>query len=107
MINYIVDKAMEITPLQWKPFMPHRNDCFCVAYDKKRLLNVRKFKQYIHPNIAFTTEMQSNNRLRFLDVQVDNSGPNQEPSTFCKPARTQNGTDLYLEDLQRTSTIVY
>ena len=38
--------------------------------------------------MAFITEMQSNNRLSFLDVQVDNSGPNPVSNTFRKPTNT-------------------
>ena len=36
-MNYITDKAMEITPLQYKPFVLYRyvDGCFSVFNDKK------------------------------------------------------------------------
>ena len=44
-IMYIIDKAMEITPLQYKPFVFYRyvDDCFNVFNTKNWLLNLRKF----------------------------------------------------------------
>ena len=42
----------------------------------------------MHPNIAFTTELQSKNYLSFLDVLGDNSGPNLVTCTFRKPPHT-------------------
>ena len=89
-MNYIVDKAMEITPLQYKPFVFHRyvDDYFSVFNDKKSVIEFEKILNSIHPNIAFTTELQSKNRLSFLDVRVDNSGPNLVTSTFRKPTHT-------------------
>ena len=90
MMNYIIDKAMEITPLQYKPFVFCRyvDDCFSVFNDKKSVIEFEKILNSIHPNIAFTTELQSKNRLSFLDVLVDNSGPSLVTSTFRKPIHT-------------------
>ena len=89
-MNYIADKAMEITPLQYRPFMFYRyvDDCFSVFNDKKSVIECEKILNSIHPNIAFTTDLQSKNRLSFLDVVVDNNGPNLITSTFRKPTHT-------------------
>ena len=55
---------------------------------KKSVIEFEKFLNSIHPNIAFTKELQSKNRLSFLDVLVDNSGPSLVTSTFRKPTHT-------------------
>ena len=90
-MNYIIDKTMEITPLQYKPFVFYRyvDDCFSVFNDKKSVIEFEKILNSIHPNIAFITELQSKNRLSFLDVLVDNSGPSIVTTTFRKPTHTR------------------
>ena len=57
-MNYIVDKAMEITSLQYKPFVFYRyiDDCFSIFNEKKTVIEFEKILNSIHPNIAFTTE---------------------------------------------------
>ena len=55
---------------------------------KKSVIVFKKILNSIHNNIAFTAEMQSNNRLNFLDVLVDNSRPNPVTSTFREPTNT-------------------
>ena len=89
-MNSIIDKAIEITPLQYRLFAFYRyvDDCFSVFNDKKSVIKFEKILNVIHPNIAFTTELQSKNRLSFLDVLVDNKGPNLVTSTFCKHTHT-------------------
>ena len=89
-MNYIVDKAMEITPLQYRPSVFYRyvDDSFSLFNDKKSVIEFEKIINSIHPNFAFTTELQFKNRLSFLDVLVDNSGPNPVTSTFRKPTHT-------------------
>ena len=81
---------MEITPLRYRPFVFYRyvDDCFSVFNDKKSVIKFEKILNSMHPNIAFTTELQSKNRLSFPDVLVDNNGPNLVTSTFCKPTHT-------------------
>ena len=61
---------MEITPLQYRPFVFYRyvDDYFRVFNDKKSIIQFEKILNSIHPTIAFTTELQSKNRLSFLDV---------------------------------------
>ena len=51
---------------------------------KKSIIEFEKILNSVHPNIAFTTELQSKNRLSFLDVLVDNSGRNLVTTTFRK-----------------------
>ena len=82
---------MEIIWLQYRPFVSYRyvDDCFSIFNDKISIIEFEKILHSIHPNIAFTTELQSKNRLRFLDVMVDNSGPNLITSTFRKPTHTE------------------
>ena len=42
----------------------------------------------VHPNIRFTTEIQNNKCINFLDVLVDNSSTTVTTSTFRKPTNT-------------------
>ena len=64
-MNHIIDKAMEITHLQYKPFVFYRyvDDCFSVFNDKKSVIDFEKILNSIQPNIAFTTELQYNPRI--------------------------------------------
>ena len=55
---------------------------------KKAIIELEKILNSIHRNIALTTELQSKNRLSFLDVLVDSSGPNLVTSTFRKLTHT-------------------
>ena len=90
-MNYIVDKAMEITLLQKRPSVFYRyvDDCLSAFKDKKSVIEFEKILNSIHPNIGSTTELQSKNRLSFLDVLVDNNGLNLVTSTFRKPPHTR------------------
>ena len=67
-MNYFNDKAMEITSLQHRPFVFYRyfDDCFSIFNDKKPVIEFEKILNSIHPNIAFTTELQSKNCLSFF-----------------------------------------
>ena len=82
---------MEITPLQYRPFVFYRyvDDCFSVFNDKKSVIEFEKILNRIHLNIVFTTELQSKIRFSFFDVLVDNSGPNLVTSAFRKPTHTR------------------
>ena len=69
-------------------FYRNVDNCFNVLNDKKSVIEFEKILNSIHPNIAFTTDLQSKNRLSFQDVLVDNSGPSLVTSTFRKPTHT-------------------
>ena len=68
--------------------------------------SVTEFEEILnsmHPNIVFTTELLSKNRLSFLSVEVDNNGLNLVTFFFRNPliqVYTQNGTVLCLVDLK-------
>ena len=57
-INYNVDKAMEIISLQYRPSVFYRyvDHCFSVFNNKKSFIEYEKILNSIHLNIAFTTE---------------------------------------------------
>ena len=82
---------MEITSLQFRPFVLYRyvDDCLSVFNNKISVIEFEKILNSIHPNTAFTTELQSKNRLSFLDVLVDNNGPNLVTRTFRKPTHAR------------------
>ena len=71
--NYKVHENMLITPSQHKPFLSYRYaDDYSSALDNiNPATEFQKYSNSIHSNITFTTEMESNNRLSFLDVLVD------------------------------------
>ena len=103
--NYIVDKAMEITPLKYRRFVFYKyvKDCFGVFNHKKSVIKFEKILNSIQPNIAFTTALLSKNFSSFLDVWVDNSGPNLVNNIFRKILTQnyiQNGTVLFLVNIE-------
>ena len=57
-----------------KQFLCDNNNCFSVFSDKKSVIDFDKILNCIYANIAFTTEMQFNNRLSFLDKHLKNLG---------------------------------
>ena len=90
LMNNIVDKAMDTSLTQRKPIVFYRyvDDCFAVFNNKRSVVEFENILNSMHPNIKFTTEMQTNNSLRFLDVLVNNSQSTLSTSTFRKPTHT-------------------
>ena len=97
--NLFADVIMNyIVTMLWKSLLYNTNllcftDTLMIAsafsMTKKSVIAFEKILYSTHPNIAFTTELQSKNRLSFLDVLVDNSGSNLVTSTFRKPTHTE------------------
>ena len=54
-------------------FYRYVDDCFAVFDSLDSIKIFRDSLNEVHPNIKFTTEIQNNKCINFLDVLVDNS----------------------------------
>ena len=91
LMNHLVDKALSRTLSNHKPSIFYRyvNDCFAV-FDSLDFIKIFcNSLNELHPNLKFTTEIQNNKCINFLDVLVDNSSTTVTTSTFRKPTNTE------------------
>ena len=65
------------------------DDCFAVCDSLDSIKIFRDTLNEVHSNIKFTTEIQNNKCINFLDVLVDNSSTTVTTSTFRKPTNTE------------------
>ena len=89
LMNYIIDKAMEITPSSHHPsfFCRYVDDCFATFSNESSIDVFLKNLNSIHNQIKFTKEMESNNSLAFLDVLIQKTENGITTSTYTKPTR--------------------
>jgi len=45
---------------------------------------------YLHPNLKFTTELETNNKLNYLDITIHRTPTGWKTSTYRKPAFTDS-----------------
>jgi len=45
---------------------------------------------YLHPNLKFTTELETNNKLNYLDITIHRTTTGWKTSTYRKPAFTDS-----------------
>ena len=64
------------------------DDCFAVFDILDSIKIFCDSLNEVHPNIKFTTEIQNNKCINFLDVLVNNNSTKVTTSTFCKPTNT-------------------
>ena len=90
LMNHLVDKALSRTLSNHKPSILYRyvDDCFTVFDSLDSIKIFCDSLNEVHPNIKFTTEIQNNKCIYFLDVLVDNSSTTVTTSTFRKPTNT-------------------
>ena len=90
LMNHLVDKALSRTLSNHKPSIFYRyvDDCFAVFDSLDSIKIFCDSLNEVHPNIKFTTEIQNNKCINFLDVLVDNSSTTVTTSTFRKPTNT-------------------
>ena len=68
------------------PLLMH--DCFVIFRSPN---HVRPFQVYLksqHPNISFTSELETNSKLLFLDILIDRSDNGFSTSVYRKPSFT-------------------
>ena len=90
LMNHLVDKALSRTLSNHEPsiFCRYVDDRFAVFDSLDSIKIFCDSLNEVHPNIKFTTEIQNNKCINFLDVLVDNSSTAVTTSTFRKPTNT-------------------
>ena len=90
MINYVIDKAIERTPLDHKPkfFCRYVDDCFATFTNTSSIEIFLRNLNSVHSQIQFTKEVESHNSLAFLDVLIEKTDKGIKTSTYHKPTRT-------------------
>ena len=89
-MNYLIDKALEIAPQLHRPsfFCRYMDDCFATFIEPTSINIFFNNLNSIHKQIQFTKEIESNNSLAFLDVLIEKSDFGINTSTYHKPTRT-------------------
>ena len=91
------NKWLNACPSEFKPIFYRRyiDDTFLIFND---VSHVQKFMDYLnskHPNIKFTSEIESNNQLPFLDCMVQKHGDNLSTSVYRKATFTGQGLSFF------------
>ena len=73
MINYVIDKAIERTPLDHEPkfFCRYVDDCFASFTNTSSIEIFLRNLNSVHSQIQFTKKVESHNSLAFLDVLIE------------------------------------
>ena len=88
-MNYVIDKALEITPQLHRPnFYRYVDDCFATFTEPTSIDIFFNNLNSIHKQIQFPKEIESNNSLAFLDVLIEKSDSGINTSTYRKPTHT-------------------
>ena len=82
--NNIFDNTPAAKPIVYCRYV---DDTFIVADSIDTVIRIKDLFQS-NSVLKFTHEIGRNNRLNFLDVQVDTSGPNLSTSVYQKPTHT-------------------
>ena len=90
---YHEEKWLEQCPIQFKPIFYRRyvDDTFLLF---KNINHIPLFEQYMnskHPNITFTSEIESDNRLPFIGVNVMHENQGFTTCVYRKPTDTGLG----------------
>ena len=90
MMNYVIDKAIERTPLDHQPkfFCGYVDDCFATFTNTSSIEIFLRNLNSVHSQIQFTKEVESHNSLAFLDVLIEKTDKGIKTSTYHKPTRT-------------------
>ena len=77
-------------PPDFKPTYYRRyvDDCFLLFRSPSHIPLFLDFLNHQHPNIKFTSEIESNNTLPFLDVKITRSNQSFSTSVYHKPTFT-------------------
>ena len=89
-INYAVDKALDLTPPSHRPnfFCHYVDDCFA-AFPNPTSINLFLTNlNNIHNHFQFTKELEIHNSLTFLDVVIEKTNSGIKTSTNHKPTKT-------------------
>ena len=70
----------------------YADDTFLVFKHKNQVELFRTYLNAQHPNIQFTSEIEINNQLNFLDMTVSHTNGTLSTRTYRKPTHTGLGT---------------
>ena len=89
-MNYVIDKAQEITPQLHRPsfFCRYVSDCFATFTEPTSINIFFKNLNGLHKQIQFTKEIESNNSLALLDAFIEKSDSGMNTSTYHKLTHT-------------------
>ena len=90
MMNFVIDKATERTPLDHQPkfFCRYVDDCFVTFTNTTSIEVFLRNLNSVHSQIQFTKEVESHNSLAFLDILIEKTDKGIKTSTYHKPTRT-------------------
>ena len=77
-------------PSAFKPFVCRRyvDDCFLLFKSSDHLPLFLNYLNHQHPNISFTSELEKDGKLPFLDVEISRSNGKFSTSVYRKPTFT-------------------
>ena len=89
--------------------------CFFCLHIFREKEHVDLFENYLnskHPNIKFTTEIESNQSLNFLDLTLKHQNGRITTQTYRKPTHTGQGTNFssfidHLFKINSVKTLLY
>ena len=81
-------KWLDTFPSEILFYRRYVDDTFCLFHEESDALLFFDFINSRHPNIRFTMEAESDNKLPFLDIYVDNTGPTVVTRVFRKKTFT-------------------
>ena len=86
---------VEFKPLLYRRFVDHT---FLLFRSKEHMEKFRLYLNCLHPNIKFTSEIEENNSISFLDIKINSDNNRFLTFVYCKP--TFNGVftnfDIYI-----------
>ena len=88
---------LETCPSEFKPvfFRRYVDDCFILFSSADHIPKFLSFLNSKHPNIKFTSEVENNCKISFLDCLVTRVNDKFETSTFRKSTFTGLGTSFF------------
>ena len=89
--RYLVNCPSEFKPVLYRRYV---DDTYCLFRDRDHITMFLEYINCQHPSINFTTEIESENSLPFLDVLVTHDGSNFSTSLYRKKTFTGLYTDF-------------
>ena len=77
-------------PVEFKPVIYRRfvDDTFLLSGSEKYIKKFRLYLNYQHPNTKFTSEIEENNSISFLDIKINRGNNRFLSSLYRKPTFT-------------------
>ena len=88
--HFMKEVVSTIDLLDFKPsyYPRYVDNCFLLYRSPNHIPLFLDFPNHQHPNIKFTSEIESNNTLPFLDVKITRSNQSFSASVYHKPTFT-------------------